>query len=47
MGVPARLLRDRAAVVGLLLVALAVCAAAGAPVLALHDPAAVNPACAL
>ena len=46
-GVGHRLLRDRAAIVGLILVAGAVLAAVGAPMLTPHDPTAINPAAVL
>jgi len=46
-GLGSRLLRDRMAVVGLILVATAVLAAVGAPLLAPHDPIAIDPAAAL
>jgi len=46
-GVGHRLLRDRAAIVGLILVAGAVLAAVAAPILTPHDPTAINPAVVL
>ncbi len=46
-GVGHRLLRDRAAIVGLILVAGAVLAAVAAPILTPHDPIAINPAVVL
>ena len=46
-GVGHRLLRDRAAIVGLILVAGAMLAAVGAPMFTPHDPTAINPATVL